>query len=153
VGNLIVTLGDIQMMTKQEMFSKVYLGVIAQGGPAVQAGAGAQESPECMYRTENGRKCAAGQLIPDAEYNPAMEYGTIQAELGDRSGGGGNTRTFDNREYFVKLVGAENFEFLESLQATHDTNFTLPDAKYLRQFVERMENLAHAWGLEVPESV
>lgn len=54
-------------LTKQECFDNSTQGIIAQGGPSL--------SPLsfCRYRAEDGRKCAAGQLIPDELYDPEME--------------------------------------------------------------------------------
>ena len=54
-------------MTPQETFNTVVTHLRKQGRKAVNA------SRHCLYRTEDGLKCAAGCLIPDADYNPAFE--------------------------------------------------------------------------------
>ena len=54
-------------MTKAEVFYHVIAHLRAQG---VQA---KNEQGSCRYRTPEGLKCAAGCLIPDAEYNPEFE--------------------------------------------------------------------------------
>lgn len=63
-------------MTNQEIFDLSTRGIIAQGGPAFTLRDGAAY---CMYRTPEGRKCAAGQLLPDDEYEFAMENRTALA--------------------------------------------------------------------------
>ena len=52
--------------TLQEVFNKVSLHLLTQGQMSLN-------DSMCMYRGENGMKCAAGALIPDDEYNPEME--------------------------------------------------------------------------------
>lgn len=56
--------------TKQETFNLVVKGLAAQG---FEQAKGPYESSDCMYRDDKGRKCAAGQLIPDEIYDPEME--------------------------------------------------------------------------------
>lgn len=53
-------------MTDQELFDKACKGIVDQGGPSI-------DTRGCVYRSNNGRKCAAGHLIPDEEYSPAWE--------------------------------------------------------------------------------
>lgn len=63
-------------MTNQEIFDLSTRGIIAQGGPAFVLKDG---TAFCMYRTAEGHKCAAGQLLPDDEYTIAMENRTPSA--------------------------------------------------------------------------
>jgi hypothetical protein len=53
-------------MTKQEAFDKVVKHLLKQGEPAF-------DGDICCYRTDDGKKCAAGCLIPDELYDPAWE--------------------------------------------------------------------------------
>ncbi len=55
-------------MTKQETFDKVVRALRAQGRKSLRAG-----GITCAYRGGEGGKCAAGHLIPDDKYDPAME--------------------------------------------------------------------------------
>ena len=59
-------------MTKQGAFDKVLAHLRAQGKAA------ADDYDQCKYRMPDGRKCAVGCLIPDADYNPGMEGKTVQ---------------------------------------------------------------------------
>ena len=52
-------------MTKQEIFDVVLKGIMSQGGPSYD-----HDANSCAYRGENGRKCAAGWLMPDELFNP-----------------------------------------------------------------------------------
>lgn len=70
-------------MNQQQIFNTVALGIRKQGGPSLgfdptQSGT----EKVCLYRGANGRKCAAGHVIPDAEYRPAMEGTRIGAIWG-----------------------------------------------------------------------
>jgi hypothetical protein len=58
-------------VTRQETFEKVVKAVIAQGRPS--ATIRADNSVRCLYRGPDGCKCAAGHLIPDEDFKPAME--------------------------------------------------------------------------------
>ncbi len=50
-------------MSPQELFDTVATHLLTQRKPAMARDAGGSET--CCYRTEDGRKCAAGCLIPD----------------------------------------------------------------------------------------
>ena len=54
------------MMTPQEIFDKVARHMLTQKCKAMVEG-------NCMYRTPEGLRCAAGCLIPDDKYRPDME--------------------------------------------------------------------------------
>lgn len=57
-------------MTPQEVFDKVAKHLLTQ-----KAKSQATDNDTCMYRGENGLKCAVGVLIEDDEYSPRMEMG------------------------------------------------------------------------------
>lgn len=40
----------------------------------------------CAYRTPDGNRCAAGVLIRDEDYDPAMEQQNIETLIGEQSG-------------------------------------------------------------------
>lgn len=56
-------------MTPQEVFNTVATHLFEQGEMAYD---GSKES--CMYRTDDGLKCAVGCLVPDETYSLGMEY-------------------------------------------------------------------------------
>ena len=55
-------------MNKQQVFERIVDHLLAQKEPALNPGKYA-----CMYRGENGKKCAVGVLIPDEEYLSGFE--------------------------------------------------------------------------------
>lgn len=57
-----------EVITRQEAFDRVVRGLAAQGWER-----SVSERGTCLYRGPEGRKCAAGHLIPDDLYDPAME--------------------------------------------------------------------------------
>ena len=89
-------------MNKQEMFTKVWLGLQAQGWRQSIIGT------TCRYRGPEGLKCAIGHLIPDDKYQSDWESSSIGYLLGR----------------FPLLVGLhvtqEDVAFLEHLQRAHD---------------------------------
>lgn len=61
-------------MTRQEIFDKVWDGLKTQGFKQSYN----KISGTCHYRGPDGLKCAAGHLIPDNEYDPAIEFITLE---------------------------------------------------------------------------
>lgn len=93
-----------KVLTKQEIFDKVWNGFVKQGWrPATkEAGSGV-----CSYRTEDGRKCAAGQLILDSTYHQSMEGLGVDAGIVRNALGASG-------------VGEENMPLVWALQRVHD---------------------------------
>lgn len=92
-------------MTPQEAFDQSTRGIIAQGGPAMTG-------PHRSYRAPQPdgtvRKCAAGQLLPDEAYDPAME--------------GKRAHLFLNKLSPIWGLDLQRDKeiFLDSLQSAHD---------------------------------
>lgn len=64
------------MLTAQNVYDIVVNGLRAQGGPSYRTdpyGPMHTTSYYCQYRAPNGRKCAAGQIIPDDRYREGLE--------------------------------------------------------------------------------
>jgi len=57
-------------MTPQEIFDTVVAHLLQQGKQS--------KSNVCLYRSDDGLKCAIGALIPDSEYDPAMEFAVVE---------------------------------------------------------------------------
>ena len=62
-------------MTPQEIFDAVATHLLKQGRAAMD------EQGRCVYRGPNGTRCAAGAVIPDELYDPAMENSPIDDVL------------------------------------------------------------------------
>lgn len=65
--------------TLQETFDMAVGSVIRQGGPSVRPSPTPQHGFGCAYRGNGGRKCAAGQCIPDDKYDLSMEGASINS--------------------------------------------------------------------------
>jgi len=65
---------DVKTMDAQTIFNTVATHLAIQGGPALN------DLGHCQYRAPNGRKCAAGAMIPDDQYDPRMEGRSVAAE-------------------------------------------------------------------------
>jgi hypothetical protein len=91
-------------MELQELFDMSVGGVIKQGKPAFD-----KNLRRCMYRMYVGNetlKCAAGQVLPDENYDKFMENTTVA-----------------NVTYFIKNFSVQALELLQKLQRAHDKIF------------------------------
>jgi hypothetical protein len=70
-------------LTRREVFEKVKTHLLTQGRksedlrPSVLTGFSVET---CLYRGPDGTKCAAGALIADEHYAPALETHTVDHE-------------------------------------------------------------------------
>lgn len=119
-------------MTNQELFTVAYLGILAQGGPGYSTSSG------CKFRSENGRKCAIGQVIPDELYDHRWDD------------------TFMNTSAtLIKICNILNLDrhFAAAIQSVHDDCAAAThgnDQRFLELFRARMGELASMYGLDVP---
>lgn len=126
------------MMTMQETFDKIYLGMKSQGQLSVDADCG------CYLRhpTTNA-KCAVGQLIDDAHY---------RLHLDDDSSVGDGWHTVSHElKQALSLSGVDTTNddianLLYVSQIAHD------GAASIHSFIDRMENeIARELNLTVPQ--
>lgn len=135
------------MMTKQEVFDKVWSGLKAQGFVRAATSGGLA----CQYRATGPKgevlKCAAGQLIPDSEYNPDCD---------DRAKGGGKEITNTPSSWLgPTLVGIISNPDLRTLvvdlQRAHDGFNSAGRDRYSPAAVEkRLRDIAAWHALNVP---
>lgn len=93
--------------TKQEIFDTVVKHLAQQKRRSV-----IPNTNICMYRSEEGLKCAIGCLIPDEEYNPEMENKAASRIV----------KSADN------ILGMNNL--LDALQAAHDNNTNVENLQF-----------------------
>lgn len=90
------------MLTAQEVFNSVLFHLRFQDGrsrlPALNL---------CAYRSENGKRCAVGLFIPNAEYGPHLEEMGVGGLLGVVEGP-------------IKEFIAAHLSLLKKLQQVHD---------------------------------
>ena len=101
--------------TAQQVFDKVAKHLLTQD-------ARSQEGTACLYRGPNGLMCAAGCLIPDADY-----YGSLE---------GANWNSLVDRAE----VPVEHHALIQTLQQVHDIR--LPCV-----WLESLSNIAGEFGL------
>jgi hypothetical protein len=114
-------------MTKQEMFNRAYIGVVQQGGRAVN------ESNDCVYyRESDGARCGWGHVLTKLQAKECPP---------------GSLGFSDNvRDYCRGLSYTQDeMAFGSELQYAHD------GAKTLDMFKERMAMLAQNFNLTIPE--
>lgn len=101
-------------MNAQEIFDKVATHLIQQGEPAMDS------NGDCVYRNDQGLKCAVGCLIPDDKYEGRFEQLGIGANLSANK-----ERQSDIEGLWSVLEGEgilrdEHLQLLEDLQEAHD---------------------------------
>lgn len=112
-------------MSKQEIFDTVYLGLASQGFErSINL-----ENDKCMYRDNEGRKCAAGWLIPDEDYDPKMDTQGIVTRV----------------DYFKEKYDLDTLIFIGDLQRSHDCFDTSEKVK--TSLIRKANN----YDLTVPE--
>lgn len=99
-------------MTRQEIFDKVARHLLTQGQRAETEGG------DCVYRAEDGTKCAVGCLIPDELYDPEFEGLLISHIFGDQAGSLPE-RAQEKGRQLSRLLG-DHFPLLKELQEVHD---------------------------------
>jgi hypothetical protein len=97
-------------LTKQEIFTKAYAGLKSQGFERSTGG----RRGACMYRGENGMKCAVGWPIPDDKYDPTIE-GTSACDMVVING---------LEDHFDIWTDSSNYDFIINLQECHDKGKT-----------------------------
>ena len=84
----------------------------------------------CVYRSENGRKCAIGHLIPDDKYTPKFEQTRVD---------------FDILAAANVACNIDNLVFTGHLQNVHDNSSS---SKHMQ---ENLIKFANVNNLTVPE--
>ena len=115
------------MRTYQDIFTTVYNHLIKQGVRAVDKG------DACVYRAENGMKCAIGCLITDAAYDMEIEARDLE----------------DITPVLTKSripTSVRSMKFLNGLQAAHDYSLR----RGIPKFKQAMRQIAVDYKLELP---
>lgn len=106
-------------MNKQEVFDKVANHLLTQNRKAINTG---NLSPyvKCVYRTDDGLKCAIGCLIPDHLYDTKIEGCSPNVNPDQAVSPGGAMLS----KILISQLGElteQDYQFLKELQFIHDT--------------------------------
>jgi len=134
-------------MTAQEVFDTTVQHILKQGRALDKEmhdnddDTGAHEVNYCVYRSKEGKKCAAGLWITDAEYNVGMETRNLESVLHD------DTIQADNILYkYTKLVC--------QLQRWHDLDANWTDDFHMSDAGEKyLDSVAYYNGLKYKREV
>lgn len=119
------------MKTLQEIFDTAYLGLAKQGFRQSVPSRKGMESPDCLYRGKNDRKCAIGHCIPDELYEPCMD------DPND---------TFGYQDFIeIGMFTGIKCEDFRGLQSAHDDGFTPQVMKKM------LAEFAKDRGLSIPQ--
>lgn len=117
---------------RQDHFNKAYLGVIAQGEPAINGSL-------CSYLTPKGSKCSVGHILTEEELKL---YGHCKGPVRDLyvAMGMPKDHPFDTDR-----------SFYEDMQEVHDDLMYERGAEFVSFFKRDMKLFAAKYKLEVPE--
>ena len=120
-----ISLENLSSATAQEVFTQVATHLLTQ---LERSSTSPTPYSNCLYRGPRGLKCAAGCLISDQEYTPALENNPWSILISDC------------------FVPGEHGNLIMSLQLVHD-------AKNVEDWKEVLSNLAKEKGLEMPKTI
>lgn len=115
----------------QQAFDTVLLGLRAQGCASIDT----RNGYDCMYRSDDGMKCAAGLLIPDSVYRDEFEGNEIDNLL------------LEYPSVAEALVGI-NAELVSDMQRAHDGPLKFG---HKDDWEVSMRKIADAYGLRFTE--
>lgn len=132
----------------QETFDIVVRALLKPGRPSVEPRPDDLKPDEpwtggtCQYRGDGGMKCAAGHLIPDDKYDPAMEGAVCVDGLGFGP-------VLDKTRRVHEVLESEGYDpkFVRALQEAHDLDSDDPPEKWLIGFRTRARGVAERFGL------
>lgn len=125
-------------MTRQKIFEQVVYHLFSQGKRAVVIDENGNS--KCMYRGEEGSKCAVGCLIPDSEYSEDMEFKTASRLIQTYRAGDLPTMTKETHELLDS-----NLRLLRNLQTTHDSACSWETDQNMK---DALSYIAHNCSLE-----
>lgn len=133
---------------KQLIFNLVASAIIEQGGASALV---TTDGVVCQYRGPNGRKCAAGHLLPDADYKPEFEGKSVMADKLDE--------LFNKEDNWPLITPNSGRGFLHELQQAHDraaekamVHGEVSDELFMGTWRRRMESIAISHKLD-PKAV
>lgn len=128
------------MITTQDVFDSVWNHFIRDKNPAAVDKPYGQDRNYCYYRTDDGRKCSVGVLIPDEVYNEFVEGCSVESLHGDEG-------------WFRETYGHIDLAFLIELRECHDKASVIKGRRK-NGFWKEMENYLRAaaeyWKLQIP---
>ncbi|MEG9884082.1 MAG: hypothetical protein V6Z86_05610 [Hyphomicrobiales bacterium] len=135
---------NIDEMTAQDVFDKVYRGLASQGFERSTSTElpGRSNTDACAYRGSHGRRCAVGWLIPDDLYDKRLEnrgYRWLMAALPN----GSLSWMPDGLTTFFRGT-APHKSLIDELQNVHDGS---EEPEGMKAW---LESIAAEKGLEVP---
>jgi hypothetical protein len=120
------------MPSNQETFDTVVAHLRRQGSKA-QARDPTSGLITCLYRAPDGKRCAAGCLIPDNQYEPALELSAV-------GGISENNKYCSNEVTLLIEELGHDIELVGALQSMHDNS-------EVADWETKLEQLATDFGL------
>jgi hypothetical protein len=126
------------MLTHQQMFNTVLNNLTKQGVASTVPNEDKEEGPNCVYRGDSDRRCAAGHLILDNHYHENLEGDTV--------------RSIQVRAALIKSGMPDTSEALHlvhEMQQAHDINMPRAgEVRTIQDFHDYMREVADKFDLE-----
>lgn len=116
------------MLSPQQIFDYV-VGFIRRQGQASKTNTGL-----CRYRGPDGRRCAAGCLIPDELYNYELEDNLLDTEL---------------MHMYIPYLSEDYLQLVRDLQRAHDLAACYKNEFFMGKFNDAAAQLAEEYGFSL----
>jgi hypothetical protein len=127
-------------MKLQDIFNKASAHLTSMDGPSLD-----DRGDSCMYRGENGARCAVGVFISDEHYYEDMEGGRIDGS--NMLGSCDRAREAVALSWGQDCLEDKQLDLLSDLQHAHDQGSRCEN--WSDQIVWALERVAKEHGLEV----
>jgi hypothetical protein len=128
------------MLTKQEIFNKVYTHLVKQGGRSTNF-KDELGREVCAYRGADGSMCAVGCLIPEKFYSKSLEGSTVNSFT--------VTRVLQRAGVMDEFCRQSTF--LYDLQVAHDTCYLNNKEDFVTEIKSRLSRIADTYKLIIPK--
>lgn len=116
---------ETKKFTLQETFDFVCKKVIEQGKPSMK------KNGLCVYKKENGMRCAAGHCIPKGKYKSGFEEEDVRGVMSK----------YDMTDWF-----GHDSNLISSLQSAHDDSSEY-GSDFIGEFIRKATDIAEGYEL------
>ena len=135
--------------TNQEVLNDVVAKMFEQKRQSVKD---ADDGQFCVYRSEDGYRCAIGLLIPDEKYNPKFDSEKNKNELGLEVVVWNPMKLLTEIGLIAEGAQVESF-FLDDLQTCHDACVFSYGEPFWNEFSSHIVDICRDYDLDVPSQI
>lgn len=130
-------MGQDDSPTAQQVFDRCVEHLFTQRRPSFELAS--QGARHCLYRCDDGRRCAVGLFIPDVDYDPMMDEGNTDVSA-----------LLDNFPSQVPGWFHDHQSLLDQLQTVHDRCQLTPSGTFsIGALYHRFKSVAKTDNLSI----